>query len=281
MRRMTNENVAALDPEHWNSMADFWAQLGSPLRPSPEDQASYWRLIENWIGKFRKPRIAILGVTPELYQLPWPSRRDLIALDRSQEMIRQVWPGPVADAVEADWLEMPLAEGSRDLVVCDGGMIMLDYPGGQKQMVRSLHRLLAEGGRAIFRLYVPPAKKESAEEVIQDLLGNRIGNLNILKLRLGMALQKSPGSGVAVEEIRNAILKLAPDLRTLAQRLRWPFDHLRAIEAYRDSPARYYFSSQAEVMELFCGDGEFEFAGVSRGSFPLAERCPVVAFDRR
>ncbi|MDQ6622553.1 MAG: hypothetical protein M3Y86_03600, partial [Verrucomicrobiota bacterium] len=76
--------MASSSPQHWQSMAAVWAQLGSPLRPSAEDQRGYGSFIFPWLQNFAQPRVAILGVTPELYYLPWPAGCDLLAVDRSR-----------------------------------------------------------------------------------------------------------------------------------------------------------------------------------------------------
>jgi hypothetical protein len=49
--------------------------------------------------------------------------------------------------------------------------------------VRLLAGALSEDGLCILRLYVPPVRRESPDAVFDDLLGGRIPNLNILKLR--------------------------------------------------------------------------------------------------
>src|SRR4051794_34579164 len=101
---------------HWGSLAGVWKQVASPLRPTAEDQQNYLRLAQPWIDRHGAPRVLLLGVTPEIYRLPWPAGTDFLAINRSAAMIEQVWPGSREQALEADWLDLPLAAGSRDLV---------------------------------------------------------------------------------------------------------------------------------------------------------------------
>ena len=68
---------------HWPSMARAWQRAGSPLRPSPEDVAGYTRAIQDWIDLHGAPRVLLLGVTPEIYRLPWPAGHDLLAVDHT------------------------------------------------------------------------------------------------------------------------------------------------------------------------------------------------------
>jgi SAM-dependent methyltransferase len=268
--------------EHWPAMARAWDQSGAPLRPSPQDVAAYSRRANEWMDTRRAaPRVLLLGVTPEIYNLPWPEGRDLLAVDRTPAMIAHVWVGKPGEVLQASWLDLPLPSASRDIALCDGGLHLLDHPAGQKKLVERLHDVLAPGGRCIFRLFTPPAEKEPARSVLDDLLAGRVANLNILKLRLGMALQGSVEGGVAVKEVWNTLRALAPDWGTLALRLDWPVAHLAAIDVYRESDARYHFMSVAQVTELFCGEGRFASLGFDVPDYDLGERCPIIVFERR
>lgn len=268
--------------EHWPAMARAWDQSGAPLRPSAQDVAAYHRRAKEWMDVRRgAPRVLLLGVTPEIYNLPWPDGRDLLAVDRTPAMIAHVWVGKPEEVLQASWLALPLPPASRDIALCDGGLHLLDHPAGQRKLVERLHEVLAPGGRCIFRLFTPPTEKESTRAVLDDLLAGRVANLNILKLRLGMALQDSVEGGVAVKKVWNTLRALDPDWETLARRLGWPLEHLAAIDVYRESEACYYFMSVDQVTELFCGEGRFVSLGFDVPNYDLGERCPVIAFERR
>lgn len=266
---------------HWGSMARLWAQIGSPLRPSSDDVAAYSRFVLEWIDRHEAPRVLLLGVTPELYKLPWPSGRDFVAVDNTRTMIEQIWPGERHEVLEAAWLDLPLPAASRDIALCDGGLHLLDYPLSQHRLAMRLHDVLVPGGRCIIRLFTPPAHHESAATVIDDLLGGRIENLNVLKLRLGMAIQDSPEGGVEVRKILQALLEGAGALEPLAERLGWSIEHLGAINAYRDSQSRYYFISAEQAEEVFCTGGKFVRGEKHISGYALGDRCPIVVFERK
>lgn len=281
-RRPEDRMNANENREHWQAMARAWDQSGAPLRPSPQDVAVYHRRAREWMdGRRIAPRVLLLGVTPEIYNLPWPEGRDFLAVDRTPAMIAHVWKGKPEEVLRAGWLELPLPPASRDIALCDGGLHLLGYPYGQKRLADRLHEVLAPGGRCIFRLFTPPREKESAGVVLDDLLAGRVANLNVLKLRLGMALQESAEEGVAVKDVWRTLRALAPDWETLASRLGWPAGHLATIDVYRESDARYHFMSAERVTELFCGDGRFASLGWDAPGYDLGERCPVVVFERR
>jgi SAM-dependent methyltransferase len=264
---------------HWPELARRWEQVGPPLRPSTEDLAAYTAAISGWARDHGPPRGLILGVTPELYRLQWPAGADVLAIDHTQDMIDALWPGSRDAVVCADWMEMPLQTGSRDIVLCDGGLHLLSFPHGQCRIVRELHRVLCSNGLCIFRLYVPPPQCEAPEDVLEDLLAGRISNLNILKLRLGMALQQDVAQGVQLASVWDAVHSRAPDFHALAARLGWPTEHLMAINTYRDCPSHYHFSNVAQVRVLFCEDpGGFELESIHAPAYELGERCPTIVF---
>jgi SAM-dependent methyltransferase len=271
---------AELSQEHWPLMAQYWTQIGSPLRPAKEDLAGYQCFADEWIEAHGPPRILLLGVTPEIYALRWPKGHDFVAVDQTRTMIDYVWPGRRDQIVEADWLGLPLPSASRDLAFCDGGLHLLEYPSAQLLLVDRLHDVIAPGGRCIFRLFTAPTPRENADKVLNDLLAGRIPNLNVLKLRLGMALQESPEAGIKVRETWRVLWEQAGDWDQLAAKLGWPIEHLQSIDAYKDSESRYYFISEDQAIELFCGQGRFVAAGSNRSGYLLGERCPIVVFER-
>lgn len=265
-------------------MARQWAQLGPPLRPPPEDVCFYAKTLQRWTQDLNSPvppRALILGVTVEICHLPWPSGTRLLALDHTGGMIHSVWPGPQGTAICGDWKAIPLVSNSYDIAFCDGGISVLAYPHETRRMIESLERVLAPQGICAFRLYTPPAKQESPDAVLADLVGGRIANLNLLKLRLGMAMQKDAREGIQLQSIWNAISSAAPDFETLASRIGWKLEHLMAINTYRCSPVRYYFPTEAQVLQLFEErKGAFKIEETHRPKYALGERCPTVVFRR-
>jgi len=267
---------------HWREIGRQWAQLGSPLRPAPEDASFYTQTLERWTQDSKvPPRALILGVTIEIYHLPWPSGTHLLALDQTREMFDAVWPGQRNMALCGDWKDMPLAPNSRDISFCDGGIMMLAYPHETRRMIESLERVLAPGGICAFRLYIPPAKQESPDVVLADLLAGRIANLNLLKLRLGMAMQKDVCEGVQLQDIWNMVNAAAPDFEKLSSRIGWKRQPLMAINIYRNSRVRFYFPTMAQVLELFKErNGAFKLEEIHHSTYVLGERCPIVALRR-
>jgi SAM-dependent methyltransferase len=240
-------------------------------------------LIQEWTAARPSLRALILGVTPELCRLPWPAGTILRAVDNSPEMIATLWPGPPEQVRPGNWTELPFADASQDIVVCDGGFHLLAHPAGQTRLASELARVTAPGGLVIFRLFTPPQQKESPAQVFADLAAGAVSDPNELKLRLAQSLQTTAGAGVAVREVWQAVHALAPDLDTLAARLAWDRDALRTLEAYRDRADRYHFVSIAEFEALLAGpgpDAAFRLHAVRLPRHGWGKRCPIVALRR-
>ncbi len=267
--------------DHWGQFALLWRVMGPPLRPSQQEVGFYAEAAGEWMRLGGSPRVLLLGVTPEIYHLPWPEGTDFLAVDHTQAMIDHVWPGPPEAVRRAEWLDMGLPTASRDIVFCDGGLNLLKYPDEQKRLAHAIGDVLSDGGLCVLRLFVPPPQREEPGAILDDLLAGRIPNLNVLKLRLWMALRQSADEGVALRAVWRTVHDAAGDLEALAARIGWPVDHMLAINAYRESPAQYYLPTADEVTELFCGDKcGFDLRRVCAPDYELGRQCPTIVLGR-
>lgn len=269
-------------PGQWPAVARDWRHIGSPLRPAPEDAAAFGKVLSTWTGAHPgiAPRGLILGVTPELFALDWPDRSLLRAADRTQAMIDHIWPGAPDAAMRTDWREIDLPDGAVDVVMCDGGLHLLDYPLGQAALALRLARIVAHDGFVAFRLFVPPPRRETAESVISALDAGEIRDLNCLKLRLGMAVQEGSEQGVALADVWRLLRsQVRNEWSELADRLGWPLEQLRIIDAYRDSGASYHFVTSDQAVAMFREAG-FECVDTSTQAYEMGDQCPIVVFRK-
>lgn len=265
-------------PGHWDAYATRWRLIGAPLRPAPSD-------IEYLGGSLARlcPRAAtalLLGVTPEIAEMPWGSCQ-LVAVDKSEGMVRGVWPGDTATrrALVGDWLELDLAEAPFDVALGDGVFSLFAFPAGYSQLAAALARLVRPAGLLSLRLFCRPATSEPLDQVLRDLVAGNIGNFNIFKWRLAMALQGDATRGVRLADIWRTFRERAGSIETVAQRAGWPEPVVGTIEGYRDVDDRYTFSTEAEVVESLAPD--FELVETWYPRYELGERCPHLSFRRR
>ncbi len=263
----------------WGRHARQWTKVGPPLRPSEQDVAFYTRALEE-AGS--APRALVLGVTPELATLPWPKATALLAIDRAPAMIREVWPGypgPGEGALCADWTNMSLPRGARDLVISDGCFGVLpfaQYP----VLLRSLERACTDEYRFVFRLFVRPEAAEPPRVVLEDALAGRIESFHAFKLRYLMAHQESTAQGVRVADVWASWSREGLTPEDVEATVGWPADQVRTIDAYRGQEVAYTFPARAEL-ESVLADAGLETVRSLTPTYPLGERCPSYLCQRK
>jgi SAM-dependent methyltransferase len=239
------------------------------------------RLKETWVASLpagipgRRIDVLMLGVTPELALFPWAEQTSLRAVDSSKEMIQSVWPGdgPDRKAVLGDWQQMPFADASFDLIVCDAGLLLLVEIASLIAVGGELRRLLRRDGRIVMRHFARTDGLETEQSVVAATEAGEMHNFHGLKLRLLMALDaQTPGQGVRLGDAWDCFERLFPDRESLARRLRCDLETVATIDAYRGRDGRYIFRSLAEVARVL---NAFQLTQGPVGHYPFAEYCPV------
>ena len=273
----------AIPPDHWQKHAAQWRHLGPPLRPCPQDVAIFETIgAQTVAANPPRPQALLLGVTPELAMMRWPTGTRLLAIDRSAGMISLVWPRhhqPDALAILGNWRSPPLAADSLDLIVGDGCFTILAYPGDYHEVAMALRHILADSGTLSLRFFVRPDQPEPLSQVLADLLAGRIGSLHACKWRLAMALHGQDGQvGVRLHEVWQAWqeAEFTPNPGSGAG---WSPEAVATIDNYRAIDTRYSFPTLAEIRQVF---GEyFREEACHYGNYELAERCPIMVFRPR
>lgn len=227
-------------------------------------------------------RVAVLGVTPELVQLPWPAGVELSAFDHSISMIEQVWrPNPsVRSSVhQADWAALPLDACSVLAVVGDGSFNALPSLNSYAAVLAELHRVMLPGALMVVRCFIRPEKTETLEDVVAAVRHGRVGSFHALKWRVAMSLADVPDAGVAVSDIHAAFEACFPSRARLASQTGWPTPQIDTIDSYRGSITRYNFPTLQEF-QLHCAP-HFDVVDVRHATYELADRCPTLTLRRR
>ena len=264
-------------PDHWNQHARQWNLIGPPLRPAAQDL----RLLEMELRAWRErasavsPRALLCGVTPEIAAMRWPPGTWLTAVDHSRPMVAGVWPGSSAPgaAVCGNWLALPLAAASQDILVGDGCYSLLVGSARYAAFSTELRRVAADGALLLMRYFLRPERPEAQGAVIDDLHRGRIGNFHVFKWRLAMALHGSLEEGVRLGDIWNAWHEAVPDPARLAARLGWRVEVVNTISNYRGVDTRYSFPTLDEARRLV---GDFEMVSMHTPDYELGARCPTL-----
>lgn len=200
------------------------------------------------------------------------------AVDRSFDMVRAVWPGPIRPldlAIVGDWRHFPCRDAVFDLAFADGCLTNLPFPEGYISICEAIRRVCARGARWIARCFVQAERSESATDVLGELQEESAGSFHAFKWRIAMALQPDAHTGVLLADVYDAFAAAAPDLGALAARRGWTADVVRTIEAYRALEVRYTFPTLDELGALLTGRG-FEILEIAIPSYELGSRCPTL-----
>lgn len=272
MGRRTRVTPPALN--HWDRFHRHWRLLAPPLRPNAEIVAAFSAALGEPSG-----RCLLLGVTPELAF----DDRDLVAVDRSGDMIIHLWPGdtPRRRVVQGAWQQTPFPNGSFQAALGDGSLNVLTYPAGHDALYRELVRLVRPGSPVAVQIYATPDVCETVDDLASSVrAGAPLGSFHAFKFRLAMALtaqRRDPN--IAVTAVLDAFEQLFPDRARLATRTGWPIAHIDTIDIYRGSWATYSFPTLAAFKAVV--PAEFFVQGVvSSGDYDLAARCPLLLLRR-
>ena len=258
--------------------------MAPPLRPAAQDIEILVRLIAQWCDMRRceRPAALLLGVTPEIASMRWPTGTRLVAVDRSQGMIENIWPKNAFEGsrvLHGEWAALPVATGSCGIVTGDGCFSQLPYPQGYDDLARELARVLRRGGLFAMRAFVRPEPSESVQELLSEMKAGKIRSFHAFKWRLNMALQPNTATGVRLNDIWSVFMELVGDPTTLTAQTNWPFADVETIHAYRNMDARYTYPTLSELRgelsacftEIACEFPDYE----------MGERCPTLLFEAR
>lgn len=262
----------------WGRHAQQWGQVGPPLKPSVDDARLMLSALQGVLeSSSDKCLIGVLGVTPELVQLPWPSHVTLMAFDHSMDMINRIWePHPTirSYAQSADWRLLPMAAGSLDAAVGDGSLNALPDISIYPAMLCEMHRVLIDEGLLVIRCFIRPDVREHTPALVASAMRGQMANFHVLKWRLAMSLVSEPGGSVTVDEIWQAFQTLFPSRTALHESTGWPHEQINTIDAYRNMPTRYTFPTLTELRKLV--EPWFNVTSVEYPRYALADRCPTL-----
>lgn len=265
---------------HWNAHALRWQLIGAPLRPAAADLEFLRATVDRYRAQAGPASALLLGVTPEIAEMTWDFPLTLVAVDKSEGMVNGVWPGDTATrrAVVGDWLSMQLAEAPFELVLGDGVFTLFDYPQGYATLAAVLARFTQVGALFCVRAFCRVTPAEPLERVFADAFEGRIGNFNVFKWRLAMALQGDATRGVRLARIWDAFSAGAGSVESFAARSGFPAPVVGTIAGYRDVDDCYSFSTESEVARSLAP--HFELLESWHPTYELGERCPHLTFRR-
>jgi SAM-dependent methyltransferase len=261
-------------PSHWNDYHRRWSRLSAPLRPDADIVRGFEDILRG-----HDARVLLLGVTPELAHIG----KRLSAIDRSAAMIAHIWPGDTDRALarEANWLSPPFPDAAFTAIMGDGSLSAVSWPEDYRILFAQAARLLEPGGVLALRLFKTPEDCETRDALTADTLAGKCETFHAFKWRLAMAVVTEAGDpNIAVTTIRAAFDAMFPDRAALSSATGWSREDIDTIDVYANSPDVYSFPTAAQLRETI-SETFANIRLVDCGSYPLAERCPILAMVRR
>ncbi|MFC3322502.1 class I SAM-dependent methyltransferase [Mesorhizobium cantuariense] len=256
---------------HWDNYHRHWKLLDAPLRPTAETIGIFDRELD-----LKNADVLLLGVTPELAILG----RSMLAVDQSATMISGVWAGDNAlrRAIAGNWLDLPVDRASIDAVIGDGCLSAVDSKAARSSLFGEIARVLKPGKRAAIRIFARPETADDLQGIEALVLAGGVENFHALKWRIAMACTTDDCDfAIKVRTIRDTFDSLFPNREALAARTGWSMVSINTIDVYAGSDISYSFATLAMLIDeasRWFGDMRI----VPSGSYPLAERCPLLVF---
>ncbi len=229
----------------------------------------------------RRLRAVLLGVTPGIATMRWPSGTSLLAVDWADGMLQHVWPRvgfpDYTDVVRADWRELPLADGSVDLVVGDGCYSAMSSLADARQLNQEMRRVLQPRGWYCLRSFCRSERTPSVEACFAELDSGRVQNLDLFRWRLAMAVHGESRYGVVLGKVWRIWQYYTGRVRS--DPLRWS-EHQRVNMArWEGVKARFLFPSRRELQEL--AEPGFDLVAYDLPAYESAEHFPRLLMRAR
>ncbi|MDD5625948.1 MAG: class I SAM-dependent methyltransferase [Patescibacteria group bacterium] len=164
----------------WEAVAQDYAKLVVPNRPSFDDCKNYGLLIAQILKNKRQPKIMVMGSTPELRSILLTytifQKAQVYCLDINPTMYRAMTNFVIKSElkekyVQKSWLNTGFKDNFFDLVV--GDEVICNLPAKEhSKLFKEIGRILKPSGFWITRhnLYLKKESKEEAKKIILDLV---------------------------------------------------------------------------------------------------------------
>lgn len=267
--------------DDWHIAAAHWNRVyHPPLLPGESEMALINGYLQQFATRQRAVQALVLGVTPAYLDLCWPPGVSLLAVDRSRSMIDRLWRGSPDQILCADWFNMALPAGSRNFLLCDGGLCLQPWPHAQQALVRVMAALMPPGGLAILRCFVLPRQGETLAQILQDLYAGTVRNLSELQLRLWMVLQPDRIQGTSNRQVHDVLAAEYVDREALLRLPGVTPDWLQECSV-ATGIRRFWFTDIGEIVGWLTADpGGFTVEELFVPPHALGAYCPSLVLRR-
>ncbi|OGY53587.1 MAG: hypothetical protein A3B15_03375 [Candidatus Buchananbacteria bacterium RIFCSPLOWO2_01_FULL_45_31] len=171
----------------WQTFGKTWMTLTAPARPPKSVIKIFEKQFLNFIKKNkRRPRVLILGCTPEYRSFCAKYRLPVIFADINPQMKKAMdmileRKNPNERFIHSDWLKIgqKIPAGSIDFVLGDfstNNIMYADWP----KLFANINKVLAPGGRFMPRDYVAKEKRMTKAEIFRKIKRTKKINYTVL-----------------------------------------------------------------------------------------------------
>lgn len=136
---------------------ESWELTTEPIRPCAADLVHMSRQIAK---RFARPRVLILGMTPELVDMAYEAGASRVAVIELRSLGLAAYKALARqgfEAINGDWRDFhPQCEGAFDIVLGHGPFIFLAFPEDWSKTLAVVRRYLVPGGALIVRHFLVP-----------------------------------------------------------------------------------------------------------------------------
>lgn len=267
---------------YWDERSRHW-QVAAPISPQDGDIRFYEAHAEACPKEGQPLRALMLGVTPPIAAMHWPAATQLVVLDWSEGMFRNVfprWNAPSrSNLLRGDWRQMPVASGSIDFVVGDGCYSTFADSHGAAGLNEEAARVLRHGGELCIRCHRRLDKAPALETLFEPLLDGRLHNLDMFRWLLAMAVHGNTSSGVRLGDVWEAWHRRVPEPSAHQARLGWTDQAVANMERWKGVQTRYFFPSLAQLESL--ASPHFAVESCELPNYAWGEHFPRLVLRRR
>jgi hypothetical protein len=139
--------------------------------------------------------------------------------------------------------------------------------------------VLKPAGKVAIRVYLAPETPEHSNAVIDDLMNRRIGNSNVLRMRLFMALQRSAANGVNLSDVSAFWTSAQIDKTFLTTELGWSATAIGIFDVFKNLNLRYSFPTLVQLRTVFSD----YFIELDRyiPAYEIGSRCPTIVLQKK
>lgn len=254
----------------WPKHSVNWNKLGPPMRPTP----AVVKIFKDLAGD---GRVLMMGVTPELHT----AFVDVIAVDRDENMISNVWPGDTLtrQVLQSDWMKMEWESNRFSAVVGDCALPMLSTIENMTEFQQRCFDWIKPGGVFVQRLFERPTEDYTWDQLVDMVSKPADINFHAFKWVACMSLAAEVGYKISDPVRFEYLNKLCADRTAVCEATGWSREAVDTIDMYENGVQAVTFCNRAEWLSTVPNDA-VEVNFLYAYDYDLWQHCPILTWKK-